>query len=547
MKKKWKKSVTLMLAVVLAGITLLSGCSSDGNATDGGTQSNNTGAGTERSSSDGTANGDGQGLSWDTIDTSEEVNLVMYLLGEAPSGMSAVMEEFNKKMKAEINATLEIRYLSWGDYTSKYPLILAAGDDVDIIYTAGWCFYTQEAGKGAYREVTQEDLSIYMPRHYEALDPTAYDQLNVDGKMYMICTSTPDKKVGCLIYRKDLCDKYEIEYPTRISEIDEYLKVVKENEPDMYPISMNAAMDIGMPFGALVNESGGMYIDILGSTVTGSGIYYDLEPEVTSISPLYENAELLASWKASAYKMKEWYDAGYLNKDIFSNEVSSRDSFEEGLSAIGFGNTIDMQSAIASSTAKGWEVGVIPLVSANRHSEGNSFLNNGVAIAATSEHPERAMMALDLLMEDVEYDLLAYFGIEGVNYVINEEGKIDNPEGITADMNTYPPDAAGLWFVNKNYHPPMAYWTDEFVAIQESMNDMLLYRKITAFTPKIDNIQTEVANCSNVIQQYAQPIYVGMIDDVDAAIETLIEKLKAAGVERIQEELSAQVDVFMKE
>jgi putative aldouronate transport system substrate-binding protein len=87
------------------------------------------------------------GATW-AADTSKEVKIVGYLLGAAPAGMPEVMDRLNDMLKAEINATMEIRYIGWGDFQSKYPLVLAAGEDIDWIYTANWAFYFQEAAKG---------------------------------------------------------------------------------------------------------------------------------------------------------------------------------------------------------------------------------------------------------------------------------------------------------------------------------------------------------------------------------------------------------------
>ncbi|MDR2746015.1 MAG: hypothetical protein LBB77_01085, partial [Treponema sp.] len=128
------------------------------------------------------------------IDTSKEVQLVGYLLGaDEHIGLKKVIDTINTKMKNDINATLEIRFIGWGDMASKYPLILASGD-LDFIYTAAWAYYVQEAQKGAFLEITEDMVKTYMPRHYAALDPAAYKQVqvNINGekKMFMICKTS---------------------------------------------------------------------------------------------------------------------------------------------------------------------------------------------------------------------------------------------------------------------------------------------------------------------------------------------------------------------
>ena len=80
-------------------------------------------------------------------DTSEAVTLTMYLIGDRPVDNDEVFAKINEKLKAEINATIDVKFMSWGEYEQKYPLIFASGEDWDIIYTADWCFYNAQATK----------------------------------------------------------------------------------------------------------------------------------------------------------------------------------------------------------------------------------------------------------------------------------------------------------------------------------------------------------------------------------------------------------------
>ena len=96
-------------------------------------------------------------------DTSEAVTLTMYLIGDRPVDNDEVFAKINEKLKAEINATIDVKFMSWGEYEQKYPLIFASGEDWDIIYTADWCFYNAQATKQGFWEITQEALETYAP------------------------------------------------------------------------------------------------------------------------------------------------------------------------------------------------------------------------------------------------------------------------------------------------------------------------------------------------------------------------------------------------
>ena len=65
-----------------------------------------------------------------------------------PRGDARCARRLNARLKKDLNASMEINYIGWGDFQAKYPLVLAAGEDIDWIYTANWSFYFQEAAKG---------------------------------------------------------------------------------------------------------------------------------------------------------------------------------------------------------------------------------------------------------------------------------------------------------------------------------------------------------------------------------------------------------------
>ena len=480
------------------------------------------------------------------IDTSKEVKLYGYLLGAAPAGFNDVMNELNKKLKTALNATMEISYIGWSDMQAKYPLILAAGEDVDWIFTAPWSFYAQQAKKGAFMELTPEIFQKYMPKQWEQLkDTSAFTEAQVDGKVYMVPTNSPDKKVPSFVYREDLRVKYGVPAINKLSDIEPYLKAIKDNEKGMIPMNLEANYDLGTPFGALVVESIDQTKDPLMTTGGGSGLIYKPFDGDGKLYYTANDPTITPIYTTAAKTMKAWYDAGYINKDAFANKVRSKDSFVQGKSSVGFGNSTDLQSIIAQAEAGGFTVGVVPIVGgASGKYMADPYINNGWAISASSKNWERTLMAMDLICQEESYEHLVYYGIEGVNYVI-KDGKIDLPEGITADNNTYPPDAAGFWFTNKNLHLPLATWSDNYIKLYDRIPSLLGEDKLSAFNPNTEKIKTEAANCNQALIQYNNPISLGAVKDVDAAFKQLDEKLKAAGVEAIRVELQKQIDDYL--
>ena len=247
------------------------------------------------------------------VDTSKELKLNGYLLGAAPAGFNDVMTKLNEKLKADLNCTMEINYIGWSDMQSKYPLILAAGEDVDWIFTAPWSFYPQQAAKGAFMEITPEILQKYMPKHWENVkDTSAMQEAMINGKVYMITTASPDKKVPTFLYREDLRVKYGLPEIKKFSDIEPYLEAIKKNEKGMIPLNLESTYDLGRPMGDLFVESYDEIKDPLMTTGGGSGLIYKQFDGDGKLYYSTNDPEILPYYVAAAKKMKSWYDAGYV-------------------------------------------------------------------------------------------------------------------------------------------------------------------------------------------------------------------------------------------
>ncbi|UQZ33412.1 ABC transporter substrate-binding protein [Paenibacillus sp. PK3_47] len=522
-----KTLLTLISAGLMAGM-VLSGCSGNNNNAGGG---NNAATGNAQASTNSGA------------DLSKPAKLTGYLLGAAPVGMDAVVDELNKKLKADINAEIEFRYIGWGDLASKYPLVLAAGEDVDFIFSANWAYYNQEASKGAFREITLDEVEKYMPKHFAATNEVAWKEAQVGGKMYMIPTSSPDQKVPVTLIRDDLRKKYGLPEIKRFQDIEPYLEAVKQNEKAMIPINADSQYDFGKYFFNLQWEFGAGTVDSVLITNGWSGTHTDWDDQAGTVYSQFDPYIMEPQKKAAAI-VKSWNDKGYINKNAISNKVRSKDAFEQGKSAVAFGNTNDIQTTLAKAEQEGWEVAILPNLSANGTYPMDPYINNGVSIAAGSKNPERAMMALDLIMEEPSYNKLVYYGIEGVNYV-EKDGKIDLPEGVTAESNTYAPDAAGFWFTNKSQFPPMANWTEQYIQHKESLKDILVPYVFNSLAMDTVNIKTELANMNTVKTQYYLPIQGGIVKDIDKAFTELEQKAKDAGLDKIVAEAQKQAKEFL--
>jgi len=235
-------------------------------------------------------------------------------------------------------------------------------------------------------------------------------------------------------------------------------------------------------------------------------------------------------------------DRGYLNRAPFANTTLSKQSFAQGKSAVGFGNSQDIQDTLAQ--AQGYDPEIIPIVSSTGHSNADSSTGNGVAIAAGSQHWEKSLQVLDRIMEDPTYARLVTFGVEGKTWVKTSDGKVALAPGVTPESNPYPVEAAGFWFVDKGLLPPLASWTPAYRDHQKNLPTLLVPNTFLDFAFVPTKVKNEFAAITTVMAQYGDVIAIGAVNNVEKAVKTLEARLQAARQDRVLSELQAQLRTY---
>ena len=129
--RKASKLISLLLTAAMAG-TLLAGCGNSG--------SSGSGSGSAGTTADSAAQTQVQEEGG--LDTSEEVELVMYVISNEPAKQQELTDNMNKLFKEKLNCTLKINYIGWAEYANKYPLLFSSGEAFDMAYTATWLNYS---------------------------------------------------------------------------------------------------------------------------------------------------------------------------------------------------------------------------------------------------------------------------------------------------------------------------------------------------------------------------------------------------------------------
>lgn len=100
-----------MAASMTAG--LMAGCGNSGGASAGQNETPTKESGDTADAGSDSGSSDSEQETTAELDTSEEVELVMYAISDRPAGQDVVDENPNKLLKEKINCTLKINWLGW--------------------------------------------------------------------------------------------------------------------------------------------------------------------------------------------------------------------------------------------------------------------------------------------------------------------------------------------------------------------------------------------------------------------------------------------------
>ena len=462
--------------------------------------------------------------------------VIGYLLGPRHDDMDAIVEAVNERLLRDMNTRLELHFINWGDITTRYPLILSAGEGVDWIYTSNWNRYVDEAVKGSFLELSRQTLERWMPNHMAATPAAAWKDALLDGRIFMVPTATPDTKYPVMLLREDLRVLYNVPEITRFTDLEPYLAAILENEPDMVPLALDNGYDVSTCRQSIMGEDG-----FMPGTVC-DGITYNIEdPAYQAVSYVDEPAR--SSFRKTALIMKDWYDKGYVNKNPFANNIRSKEAFQDGKTAVGLGNLYDVDANILLAENAGYKVKVVPMLTKSGRYSRDCYTNNGVAIASSSRQPERAMLVLDRLMEHPAYNDLVTFGIEGVHYTVTDNNRIRLADAASGHAPVY--THTGFWFTNKNQWRPLADWSEQYTALRANADDILFDMPLSAFAFSQAEVKDELDQVSTAFRRYGDPLSVGAVQDVDETLRVLESVMHSSGVDLVKMAVQSQIDAYL--
>ena len=329
---------------------------------------------------------------------------------------------------------------------------------------------------------------------------------------------------------KEIADEVGIDPDTIVdyATLTEALKQVKAVYPDMTMIA---------------NGNGGAYFNIVGLDYLGTESPLGcLVLEGGDGSLQVVNGYETDIFKEMLDYAKQWNELGFFMKDPLNAQDGAFAYLSNGQAFGTFGQycTEEVGRSVQEK-GNGMELYACQLMP-QAYSTTNNVTAMTWCVPALSPRKESAVKFLNLLYTDADIANLLCNGIEGVHYVVTEEGNIDFPEGLDA-FNTGWPSGMGTFWPNITITYP---WKPDPADVYQSWldsNATCMKSPALGFTFDPTNVADEISACSTIVDKYVNSLLLD-VGDTETLYAEFLSDLEAAGMDAIIAEKQAQLDAW---
>lgn len=465
-----------------------------------------------------------QEIDWD--EDPAEVTWMLWNVGGNVNeeGIQAVEDAVNEITLEKINVEVDLQVIDMGTYLSQMPMQVSAGDKIDLITTFPAAAGSFTAMQNAGQLIPLNDLlADWAPETLELFPEEVLKTTTVDGQIYAVPVFTDYTNDLAWICREQYLTEagFTIDDVKTADDITKVFEKVHELHPELKLVSSGAqSLSGGGTFCV-----GGYTYDYLGTDLLA--VMIDNDP--TKVVSFYETDEFKEQYKL----LHEWYEAGYIDKDI-----STRDTDPTGdPSVFSFFLGGNLTRTRGSEQMAGEPLASVILT--NGYVTTSTIAIMDMAIPTSAKEPEGAARLLNLCYTDRDLKMLVSYGIEGTNYSYAENG------GLVVNTNSnYAPNTVGI-FGNALLTDP----TEDNVNLGYNMADIdisgLKYSPLVGFNINLENISAESAALSAVYNEFKGQVATGVADE--EVYQAFIDKLYANGMQKYIDEVQAQLDAFLAE
>ncbi len=442
--------------------------------------------------------------------------LVWAVPGNRIEGFDAVEKKINEITEKKLKLRVKFDFLNSSDYQNRVNAKIESGEPIDLCFTGYLDSYMARVFDE--RLIPLNELLKYVPKLEESVPDYLWKGAEIGGRIYAVPHEQISATSTAMIISKQLADKYDFDVGKVKSaeDIGPFLKSLKENEPDVYPIKMNWGL----------NGIGSMDENEFYETVY-AGVYIKYDNGKITVPIVTEDEN-----RANAAKLvREWYNSGYIRRDVAvaSDSATELQDGKYGVWFEAYKPGVERERKLLT----GNDVYAVQITKPYMSSGSIQGAMTGIPVA--SPNAFEAIKLLELVNTEPEILNLLTFGIENKNY-----------KKISANV---------VQRIGEQYSYQTWLFGNQFLVYTDSEQDGDVWEKtkeinesavkspLIGFAAETSGIATEITRCNEVVSKYSA-MNNGSEEPADYW-EQFDTELKAAGAEIIRQELEKQIDEFL--
>jgi putative aldouronate transport system substrate-binding protein len=473
----------------------------------------------------------------------EFVTITHHMMGNPPTNgqLELAQDEWNKILKDKVNAAMVIKWIDWTDWFTKYNLLLASGEAVDLIHSSStWLDMWPNVQRGAFL-VLDNLIPKYAPQTWKEIPQADWEQTKYQGKIYSFPENNYTQYVNHgLYYRGDWAKEFGItSHIADFETMGKYFQGIADKKKGVIPWDVAATQSPMLVAGWPISKTDAVDIRI----ATGAVPLFWAK-SYTEKYTVWDFA-FDQSYLDFAKMMKAWGDAGYWRDDALNFKGDTRAELRAGQSGSDqhHSNTYRYLRIQMDKDQPGSDLQMFAWADTRSNLVGEPITHGATSIGAHSKNPERAVMIYELLRQNEQIYRLLNFGREGVQYNI-KDGKLVRPAGYDDARDGFYSDYWG-GRVDKFELRTDTEWLpiwDVWKGYDKIKKPFPYGRFVFDKTP----IENELAAVTEVCNQLGPAISYGKAGDPVKAVDDLRAKLKLAGYDKLRAEIQRQLTAFQK-
>lgn len=443
-----------------------------------------------------------------------------------------VEEEMNKILREKHGCEIDLVPVDFASMQTQLNLMLTGGKDGIDIFSSFWYLPLATLVANGQLAALDEFLANDGEEIKELFkdNPEILECCCVSGQTYALPTVGPySSPMGFMVMKED-ADNANINVDD-VTDLDKYTEAMlkmKEANPTHYYIPA-ATESYWIP----------KDIDYLGDTMFFGVLTDPLNS--TTVENYYESDYFMHFLD----NVKIWMENDLILPDGMSNTNPTLMSLQTHLVAGTPGYGYDFKESCYEANIQMQYGGEVV---------GNNFgerliTTGNVAtylwhITSFSTQKELAWKVLKEFYTNTELSSLLCNGVEGHNYVKNDDGTISFPEGMDMTNNGWTGLGTTYSFPNVVGCPLWNFQPADMFEIWEQSNREAKCSLALGFSFDSSSVADQVTACANVYAQYYLPIINGEVD-IDEVLPVFQKALHDAGIDTIIAEKQAQLDAWL--